>query len=325
MLRGKDLWKMLFAVPFVLCAALAFAQDYPTRAITFVNPYAAGSPAEIPIRMFSDHVRSAWGQAIISENRPGAGGRIGLAAVAKANPDGYTMIYTGAASMSQLPLMFKDLPYDPLTEFVPVTTVMEYVTMLVSNAEVPAKTIEEFIAYAKAHPGKLNYGAIQRNSSMLAMEALNLEGGIKLNEVPYAGFSEYALGLIRNDVQIIPASIGGAVKAGVDSGKLRPLLVFGSRRFSAYPDVPSATERNLNLPSFGVVGIFAPKGTPQSVIDKVSAEWGRFAQDPAPQKATLQGAGALISSSTPEAFRKQIQNEYRVWSSVANAVGLKPE
>jgi tripartite-type tricarboxylate transporter receptor subunit TctC len=304
---------------------IAYAQAYPSRPVTVIFPFAAGSPAEPPIRLFAQFIEPIWKQSLILELRPGAGSQIGTQAVVKAQPDGYTLLYTGA-SLAQMKLLVKDLPFDPATALEPISYFLEFYTFLFTNAQTPANTIDEFVALAKANPGKFNYGSHGRGSSTsLAVEAFKRATGAPLTEIGYSGQGPYVAASLRNDVQLIPAAFGGAMKGQVDAGQLKPLLVYGARRSPQLPNVPAATDKGWNLPSFGWFGLYAPAGTPKAIIDKVSGDVHTFAQNPDMQKRVLDSAGALLIGSTPEQFRQTIDNDTRVWAEIANAIGLQPQ
>jgi tripartite-type tricarboxylate transporter receptor subunit TctC len=307
-----------------LAAGNASSQAYPSRPIHVIMPFSTGGPADSPLRLFGQFLESALGQTIVPEWRPGAGSIVGTAAVAKAVPDGYTLLYTGA-SLTQMKIFQKELPFDPQTSLVPVSNFIEFETFLVSNSQVPAGSIEEFVAYARANQGKINYGAAGRNSStFLAMEAFKQASGAPLTEIAYGGSAPYVLAALRNDVQIVPAPLSGGVKGQIDSGALRPLLIFGSRRSPFLPNVPTAADKGWNIPSFGWVGLFAPAGTPRAIVDRLGAEAQRFAAQPDAQKRTLD-AGAVLVGSSPDQFRQIIENDTRVWTTIANSLDIKPQ
>jgi tripartite-type tricarboxylate transporter receptor subunit TctC len=316
--------RFLIGIAAVLLATASRADEYPSRPITVILPFSAGSPAEPPMRLFAQFVEPVWKQPIVLETRPGAGSLIGIEAVVRAQPDGYTLLYTGA-SLSQLKIFTKDLSFDPRTALAPIADFMEFQTFLLTNSQVPVKTIEEFVAYAKANPGKLNYGAAGRSSTQLAMEVFKRATGAPLTEVSYGGQAAYVTALLRNDVQIVPASLGSGVKGQIDAGAFKPLMVFGSKRSPVYPDVPAASDKGWSLPSFGWFGLYAPAGTQRSIIDKISGEVRRFAAQPEAQKRVLDSGGAVLTGSTPEQFRDTLDNDTRVWTEIANAIGIKPQ
>jgi tripartite-type tricarboxylate transporter receptor subunit TctC len=315
--------RVLTAAAALLLAAAAQAQDYPSKPVNVILPFSAGSPAEPPMRLFAQFVEPTWKQPIVLEARPGAGSLVGIQAVARAAPDGYTLLYTGAG-LSQLKIFNKDMTFDPQTALVPISYFMEFQTFLVSHPSVPGTTIEEFIAHAKANPGKVNYGAAGRSSTMLAMEAFKRETGAPLTEVQYGGQATYVTAVLRNDVQIVPASLGGGVKGHIDAGSLKPLMVFGTKRSPVFPNVPTAGDKKWNLPSFGWFGLYAPAGTPKAIVDKIAADVIRFAAQPDAQKKTLD-SGAVLVGSTPEQFKQVLDNDVKVWADIAKAAGIQPQ
>jgi tripartite-type tricarboxylate transporter receptor subunit TctC len=324
LLRGMPMIRrILTGATVLLFVVAAQAQTYPSKPVNVILPFSAGSGAEPAMRLFMQFIEPIWKQPIVLEFRPGAGSLVGVQAVAKAPPDGYTLLYTGAG-LSQLKIFNKDMSFDPQTALVPISYFMEFQTFLLTNDKVPANTIDEFIAYAKANPGKVNYGAAGRSSTMLAMEAFKRETGAPLTEIQYGGQGAYVTAALRNDVQIVPAALGGGVKGNVESGALKALMVFGTKRSPVLPNVPSAADKKWNLPSFGWFGLYAPAGTPRPIIDKIAADVVRFAAQPDAQKKIMD-TGAVLVGSTPEQFKQVLDNDVKVWVEIANSLGIKPE
>jgi tripartite-type tricarboxylate transporter receptor subunit TctC len=312
-------------VALLTCMCSVQAQEYPApgRAIMIVVPVAAGGPTDLPVRLFAERAKKDINANMVVENKPGAGTIIGVEYVTRAQPDGYTLLF-GGGSVWQLPMMFKDLRFDPTKDLAPISTVMEFLQFLLINSQTPAKNIDEFIAYAKANPGKLNYGAVQHHVTMLQIEAFKRVAGIKLQEISYSGQATYVQALLRNDVQLVTGSPGG-IKGMIDDGRLRPVLYFGAARSQMYPDVPSVGEKGWNLPGAGWYALFAPAATPKPILDKLSAEMRRFTSDPEAQKMVMDRAGARLIGSTPEELRQQFDADLKVWKDVADSVGMKPE
>jgi len=307
----------------VLVSGVGMAQQYPTKPIRLVVGYPPGGGSDVSARIVATAIERRLGQSLVVENRPGAGGVLAARQVAQATPDGYTLLYTGATA-SQWPLLFKDLQFDPINGLAAVSKGPEFWMFLVSNGQVPVATVSELIAYTKANPGRINFASIARNSTMFAMEAFRRASGMNATEITYQGNAAFNTALLRNEVQLVATTVGADMKEHVSSGKVRALMVFGTQRSPQLPDVPSASELGLNLPGFGWFGLFAPKGTPKPILDRVSAEMRRSAED-AEVRKLIDRVGATMFASTPEEFQAQLQSDHRTWKAVADAIGLKPE
>jgi tripartite-type tricarboxylate transporter receptor subunit TctC len=319
----KHFVTLLLGWGLFLWAAHVLAQDFPAKPVTFILPFAAGGPSEPSIRRMLPHLEKAWGKPVVLDARPGAGGIIGTEFVVRAPPDGYTLLWT-PASLTVLKLLFKDLRFDPIKDLAPVSLTLQVPGGLIVNTTVPAKTIEEFIAYAKANPGKLNYGSSGRTSIMLTVEAFKKATGTDIKEVPFTATAQLIASVLRNDLQLYEAPLDLALKSQADAGKVRPLLMIGDHRSRVFPDVPTSAEKGWNIRSNGWQGLLAPAGTPKAVIDLIAAEMARYAASPEAQ-AYAQSSGADVLSSTPEQFRQLIESDVKVWSDVASNIGLKPE
>jgi tripartite-type tricarboxylate transporter receptor subunit TctC len=321
-----------FCVSIVLATAItaaaqglpASAQEYPSRVITVLTPATAGGPSDLPFRLFMEQMKEDWNATVVLENRPGGGGSIATEAVIRAQADGHTLLFGGGSVWLQ-PILTKDLRFDPYKDLVPVSLMLEFYNFLVTNAQTPAKNLDELIGYAKANPGKVNFGTILRNAAQIQAEGFNQAAGVRIASIPYAAQAPFIQALLRNDVQLVAASPGGGVKGMIDEGRLRALMVFGGARSPLIPDVPSASERGWNLPTATVYGIYAPAATPRPIVDKIAAEMRRFAADPKAQKAALDSAGARLVGQTPEEARRQLDGDLKVWSGLAATLGIKPE
>jgi tripartite-type tricarboxylate transporter receptor subunit TctC len=301
----------------------ALAQGWPSKTITIFEPFGAGGLADVEVRRLAPVLEKALGRSVIIDNKPGAGGLISLEALSKAAPDGHTFAWV-TASVPAYKVLVKDLRFEPTRDLAPVSLVLDFPSGFVINPQVPANTIEEFLAYAKANPGKVNYGSFGRTTTMMIAEAFGRATGVKLVSVPFSTFGQMIAGLQRNDVQLLQIPYNFALKSQVESGQLRALLKIGNRRAQALPNVPTASEKGWNIPGNGWQGIMAPAGTPKPVIDRMAAEIARFVASPEVQKLA-KDTGNDYMSSTPEQFRQQIDNDARYWNELANALGLKPE
>jgi len=313
---------LLGVLVWVGCLGAAPAQEYPTKPVTIIVAFAPGGPFE-NIRVLAQYLEKAWGQSVIIENKPGAGGIVGSELVARAAPDGYTLLY-GFAGLTAFKVLVKDLRFDVLKDLAPVSTYIELPGGLVTNGQVPVRNLDEFIAYAKKNPGKLNYGSIGRNTTTLLMESLKSIAKIELTEIDYAGTAAATTALLRNDVQLINTTFNAQLRAQTDAGQLRPLVMVGPRRAVMFPEIPTAEEKGLNLPRNGWTGVLAPARTPRPVIDRIAADMARFATSPEAMKYARE-QGVDLSSSTPEQMRKLMEDQTRLWADAAAAIGLQPQ
>jgi len=301
----------------------AAAQTFPTRQVTIIVGYGGGSPPEIEARSLAEFFSKAWSKPVIVEPRPGAGTIIAHQAVLNAPPDGHTIIWS-SASISAFKVLNKELPFDPLKDFAPISTVVGFASGLATNTKVPAKTVEEFVAYAKANPGKLNYASAGQNTVLLVMEAFKMATGAPLTEIAYPALPQYMVALLRNDVQLAQATANRQLKAQVDAGDVRVLLIPGNRRSPLFPDVPTAAELKLDVPRNDWQPLLGPGRMPKAAVDVVAAEVGRYVNDPEVKKRAADRGIELIGS-TPEQLRELMDHDAAVYQKVANTIGLKPQ
>jgi tripartite-type tricarboxylate transporter receptor subunit TctC len=309
---------LLFALP-------AAAQQYPSRQITIVVPFPAGGQQDVEARGLAQSMEPRLKQAIIVENRTAAGSAIGIGHVAKAAPDGYTVLITGAGA-ALLKLVSKNLDFDPTKDIVPVSMLTDTTSLIVAPAELGARNWNEFMALARKSPGKLNYASLGVSSVLLAVEGLkSAAGNLPLSEIPYKGFSEYLTATLRNDVQLMIGTYG-PMKAHVDSGKLVALLAIGDRRHPATPNVPSTGELGYGkgIRSFAWTGMFVPAGTPQNIIDTLQREVAFYVQTPGAKERAEKATNILVGS-TPAEFKKVYDADIAAWGAVAKAINLQPQ
>jgi tripartite-type tricarboxylate transporter receptor subunit TctC len=304
--------------------AQAQAPAWPAKSIHMVMGYGAGSGADVEARLFSTHLSAALGVPVIVDGRPGAGGIIGAEHAAKQPPDGYTL-FLSTAGITTFSILNKDLKFDPQRDFDPVTQLNDTSSgLLVASKDVPAKNLVEFVAYAKANPGKVNYASAGRNTILLVMESLKQMANMQMTEVPYAGQGAYLTALARNDVQLAQAA-PAAAKPLIDAGQIKAIVTLGSQRLAFLPDVPTSTEQGFPaLRSSGWYGVLAPRGVPANIADRIAAEAKKFAATPAQQERAQKGGFAWVAS-TPAQFRDAIATETRFWAEVAKRANIKPE
>jgi tripartite-type tricarboxylate transporter receptor subunit TctC len=322
--------KPAFAALLIALACPATAQqqaqkDYPNRPIRVVVPYVAGGPMDFIGRLLGQKLAPILGQNLIIDNRGGAGGAIGTDAVAKALPDGYTMLDT-SSSHASLPVVTKSLPYDPVRDFAPITLVANSVGFIIAAREdLPAKTLQEFIADAKAHPGKYNYGSGGIGNVMqFAAEFFNASAGTKITHVPYKGVGQAITDLVagRIDVCFGPAN---AVLPFVKSGKLKALAITAPKRWSELPDVPTVDEAGVKgfvyVPWYG---FWYPAGVPAEYVTRMRNDIAKVLDDPEVKKA-FADQGFVTVGSTPGDFVKVIDSEIEMNKKLAVRIDLKPQ
>jgi tripartite-type tricarboxylate transporter receptor subunit TctC len=307
----------------LLGAAPALAQSYPVRPIRLVVPFGAGGGTDNLARIIEPLVTKALGVPLVIENRPGGGSTIGMDQVAKAAPDGYTLVMTDT-SIAVNPSL-KPLPYDTINDFAPVSLLATAPVILVAHPSVPAKTLAEFVALAKQKPGEFNYasGGIGA-STHLGGELLKFVAGIDVKHVPYKGTGPAMNDLISGHVQVMFSGISSA-RPFMDAGTLRALAVTGDTRNAAAPDVPTFAEAGLpGVTASTYSGVLAPKVTPQEIVDRLSAEFARAVRDPEVVKR-IGELGYLPIGGGPSDYAANIRSEIAKWAPVIKAANIKAE
>jgi tripartite-type tricarboxylate transporter receptor subunit TctC len=311
----------LCAVLFGLCA---HAQDYPSRPVRIVVPFAPGGPNDIIARLVAQKLTEAWRQPFLVENRPGSGGNIGTDFVAKAAPDGYTLLSVGPGSLIINPLIGK-VPYDTARDFAPVTLMARAPNALVAHPSLAANSVKELVALARSQPGRVNYGSGGNGSTPhLAGALFAAMAGIALTHVPYKGTAPATADLIGGQVQIAFLGIP-TVLPHVKSGKLRVLAVTGKRRSPELPDVSTVDE--AGVPGYEVnpwYGLLAPAGTLRETVARLGAEVSRILRA-AEMKEKLAMQGAEVAGGSPEEFAAVIQADTLTWSRVVKDAGIRGE
>ncbi|MBI5603381.1 MAG: tripartite tricarboxylate transporter substrate binding protein [Deltaproteobacteria bacterium] len=296
---------------------------FPAKPITIIVPAPPGGTADISMRIIAHKLNENLGQQIIIDNRPGAGGMIASQLVAKAGPDGYTVLmnYTSHAIN---PYLYKKLTYDSLKDFAPVTLLGLTPLVLVVHPSVPVKTIPEFLAYAKAHPGKLNYGsAAIGGASHLGGELLKMKAGIDIVHIPYKGGAAAAADLITGQIQMLFDSLL-PLQPHIKAGKVRALGVTSAKRMEIAPDLPALAETVPGFESSAWFGILAPASTPRELVARLNAEFLKVLRTPEiKQKLTKQGF--VVVGNAPEEYGAFLKSEMDKWSKVIQAAGIKAE
>jgi tripartite-type tricarboxylate transporter receptor subunit TctC len=312
-------------VALIAAALAAFSAEaqYPDKPIRLVVPFPPGGAAEVGARIFSTPLSQALGQPIVIDTKPGADGAIAADAVMKAAPDGYTIFYATNTAFNWVPATRKNPPYNPVTDFTPVSFVGYFGFFLFSHPSVPAKSVAELIAYVRANPGKLNYGSGNSTAQLFGAQLMQLEK-LDMLHVPYKGDGPLMIDLVGGRVHIAFATPGTAAPQ-VKEGKLRALAAMFPSRSSLLPEVPTAAEAGLSkmsLTPWG--GIFGPKGMSKGAVDRLSRELAVVLK----RQDVRESFGKLAfepKSSTPEELSAILKQQIEIWGSVAREVGIKPE
>ena len=297
------------------------ADAFPTRAIKIVVPFPAGGPSDVLARMIGQKMSEDWGQPVVIENRPGANTVLGAQQVAKAAPDGYTLLMAIDSTLTMNQYLYRTPPYDPFNDFAPITLTAKTMQLLIVNAASDVKTVRDLISKAKAQPGKLNYGA-GTITTKLTGYLFNKAAGVETVLVPYNGSAEVAQGVLTKSVDF---SFDGpsASLSLIQGGQFRVLAKFDPRPFPPVPYLPLITTDVPNMDEITVwLGLVAPKGTPSAVIDKLQAEVAKALADPA-VKAKADASGLFPATSTPAEFAAFIRKEAQRWSTVVKDTGMK--
>jgi len=308
------------AAPLLLVLALSpavaqnDARDFPTRPIRIVVPFPAGGPADIISRVVAQRLSERWAQAVVVENRPGANTAIGAQAVARAAPDGHTLLAGMDTTLVMNPLLAANLPYD-VKDFAPITLLTRNMSLMVVRSDGPA-SVRELIAQAKANPGKLNMGAGTITSRLGALAFLKA-AGLDVTLIPYKGSAEIVHGLLSGSVDFALDSTASSFPQ-IQSGNFRALAKYANRSLPALPDLPNLADA-AGLPDLGEsttwIGLLAPAGTPDAIVQKIQREVAAIYADAAIM-AKLENAGLFAVSSTPEEFRAFIRQEIERWAKV---------
>jgi tripartite-type tricarboxylate transporter receptor subunit TctC len=313
-----------FIAALALGSATAFAQNYPARPITVIVPYPPGASTDFVARLLREPMSAALGQPLVIENRPGAGGTTGAAAVARAAPDGYTILVTVNAPITMNKYFQKNYPIDPTIAFASITNTADVVLALAVNSSVPVKTVPELIEYAKKNPGKLSFGSAGIGSAHhIAGELLNQKAGIKIQHVPYRGGGPAIQDLIAGH---LPIAFGTtpAVLPQARAGTIRIIALAEAKRDPDLPGVPTIAETLPGVVTATWVGMFAPAGTPPAIIEKLN----KAAVDALKRPdiiAQLKAQGATAVGSTPAELDKLSKDEFESWGKIMPSLGIQPE
>ncbi|NWG25257.1 MAG: tripartite tricarboxylate transporter substrate binding protein [Pseudorhodoplanes sp.] len=312
----------LIGLALLALASPAVAQTWPAKQVTIVVPFGAGGTTDLFARLLSNHLQQKLGGVFVVENRAGAGGNIGAAAVAKAPNDGYTLLVGTVSTHAINPFLYSNLSFDAQKDFQPVSLIARLPNLLVVNPKIPAKDVRELVAYLKANPDKLSYGSSGAGTSIhLAAELFKIMTGTRMTHVPFRSSGEVMQNVAAGHIDLAFDNMTLAWPQA-KSGNVRGLAVTSLQRSETAPEVPTLAE---SLPGFEATswhGVFAPAGTPREIVDKVAAEVKAMLETPA-NAQKLTEIGAVPSPMTPEQFADFIAAERKKWSEVVKASGAK--
>jgi tripartite-type tricarboxylate transporter receptor subunit TctC len=298
---------------------------YPSRTIKLIVPYPAGGTTDFLGRLVADQLKNGLGATVIVENKPGAGTTLGAEQVAKADPDGYTLLMATSTTLAINKTLYRKLPYDPVKDFTPIALVAGVPFALIVNPSIPAKTLSEFIAYAKTKPG-LAYGSAGNGSPQhLGAEMVKAAAGIDIRHVPYRGSVPAMLDVIAGHIPFMVVDLQPALQQ-IREGKVRCLGVTTPKRVAAAADIPTLAE--AGLPGFELVawqGVVAPAGLPRPIGDQLAAQIGTLMADPATREKLTRISLEPLPPSTPDGFAAYIQAEVERWTGIVKSSGAEPE
>jgi tripartite-type tricarboxylate transporter receptor subunit TctC len=313
--RARQWFAIALIAATSVFAITAGAQQYPSKPVRFILPFPAGGPTDILGRIIGQKFAEQLGQPVVPENRPGAGGNVGTEYGAKQPPDGYAIVLA-SPSLEISPTLYKKLGYDPIKDFAPISLVAEIPNVLLVHPSVPARTLKELVALARAHPGKLNFGSGGLGTSNhLGSEMLKGLEKINMLHVPYKGSNQAMLGMMSGEVDMVVIGIPPALPQ-IQAGKVRALAVLSEKRVPALPNVPTAKE--AGVPNYVVMttyGILVPAGTPRDIVARLNADWLKIAAMP-DTKDKMRQAGYEAMSGTPEQYGEFIKSEIVRWAKV---------
>jgi len=320
-MKTRTLW---VTAALLAIGTQAYAQSYPSKAIRVVVTFPAGGAADILARSIGQELTRAWNQQIVVDNRPGAGGNIGADFVAKAAPDGYTLLLAAVTTHAASVSLYSKLPYNVEKDLAPITLAANVSHILLTHPSLPVKTVKELIALAKGKPGALNWG-LQGNGTLshLETELFKTLAGVQVTLVPYKGSAPGLTDLMAGNIQVFFDSVPPALPH-VQAGKLRGIAVAASKRSPAIPDLPTIGESLKGFEADNWFGVMAPAGTPPDVIAKLNAEVVRILSNREIQKAMLV-RGAVLHPSTPAEFAAVLKSDIAKWGKVARAAGVRIE
>jgi tripartite-type tricarboxylate transporter receptor subunit TctC len=321
----RDAFKAIIATAVLLLSAPAQAAEaYPSRPVRIVIPSGAGGVTDILGRVIAQKLTESIGQQVVIDNRPGASGIVGSQIVAKAPPDGYTLLMVFPSHVVN-PSLYGNMPYDTVKAFAPITLVSAVSTTVVVPADVPAKSMAELIALAKNPSAKINYGSVGRGSlGHLASELLRSMTGMNITHVSYKGSPQIMTALLSGEIQLYLIASVGTAQPHLKTGRLRALGVSSAKRLPSLPDVPAIAETVPGYEARGWNGILAPAGTPKAIVDRLNREIVLVLQTPEFLRQ-LATEGAVPVGNSPSEFAAVIRADLEKWAKVVKEAGIRPE
>jgi tripartite-type tricarboxylate transporter receptor subunit TctC len=320
----KALWKAAGAAVALACSGAALAQNYPTKPVRIMVGYTPGGGVDTTARMVGQALGELWGSPVLIENRPGAAGNVATEVTAKAPPDGYTLVLCNIGSHAVTPARFaKKLTYDPIRDFAFPSMIGGVPNLFMVHPSMPVKTLKQFIAYAKANPGKVNYGSSGVGASPhLSIELLRLMTGINIVHVPYKGAAGALTDVMSGHIEASVGNLAGAPLAAAKNGRVRALGITSAKRNAQLPDVPTFAE--AGVPGYDVTGwygICTQSKVPQPILNKLTADLHKVLGGPL--KAKLEEQGVEVTPTTPEQFAAHVKSEIEKWTKVVVAAKLE--
>jgi len=313
---------LLIALALALTPSVGFSQAYPNKPVKVIVTFPPGGTPDIYGRVLSQELSNLWKQAVVVENKAGASGTIGTDFVAKALPDGYTLLFAADASITIAPLLYSKNPYDPVRDLAPIVNAASGPFVIMAHPSFPANNIKELLALAKAQPGKLSYASSGAGGQQhLTMETIKSMGGIDMLHIPYKGFGQGVTDVLANQVPLIVGGITASIGL-TQSGKLKALGITGTKRSNFFPNVGTVAE---TLPGFEITawyGFMAPAGTPRDVISKINEDVVSIIKRPDFQARLARDAIDPVGN-TPEQFAAQIKTDLAMWTKIVKAAGAK--
>jgi tripartite-type tricarboxylate transporter receptor subunit TctC len=324
MQASTSFMKLIAAASVFFAATPLPAQTYPSRVVRIVVAYPPGGSIDVVARLVNQRLTSALGQQFIAENRAGAAGNIGTDYVAKATSDGYTLLMGSAASISSAPAVYAKLPYDPVRDLAPIIQVANQPNVLSAHPSVPARTLKDFIAIAKANPGKFNYGSSGIGASQhMTAELFAMLTGVRIEHIPYKGGTPAMTDLISGQIDFMFTPAPNAI-AFVKSGKIRGIAVTSLKRSSALPELPTMDESGLQgFELLGWIGLLGPAGTPREIVDRLNAEINKLLAGDIRLRLTELGLDAV--GGTPEHFAAFIRQDIAKYVKIVKVAGIPPQ
>lgn len=325
----RDCWVrwpalMLAAALYIGCTPFAAAEDWPTRPLTMINPFAPGGPNDVPARLFAQRMGEILGQSVVVENVGGAGGMNGASRVAKAQPDGYTFLLGTVGTQAQNQTLFKKPAYDSAKDFVSVGLFLEAPLVLVARKDLPVNSMQEFVAYAKANSDKMQFGSAGTGSAIhLGCALMNSIAGLNIVHVPYRGSNPAMQDLASGRIDYL-CDIVTTAKPQIDGGAVKPIAVLSDSRSEALPDVPTAVEQGFDIRAYTWNAFFLPKGTPEAIVAKLNHAMVETMRTPVVRERLGSVGLKLVSEdrTTPAYLDGFVKSETAKWADLIKASGI---